>query len=106
MRFDLSGGVLPLLTTKYVSFSNVAHELLWFMSGSTDLMALERRGVYIWRANATPEYLRAVGLETRYAPFGDLGPIYSHQWRHFGANYTDCYANYRGKVSMIARALA
>lgn len=100
LRFDLTDDQLPLLTTKQISYSNVLHELLWFISGSTNLQDLERRGVHIWRANATPEYLKRVGLHQRYDAFEDLGPIYSHQWRYFGASYIDCHTNYKGKVSV------
>lgn len=98
LRFDLSDNRLPLLTTKHVSFANVAHELLWMMSGSTNNQDLERRGVKIWRGNASPGYLRQVGLDHKYRPYHDLGPIYPHQWRHFGAPYIDCETDYSGKV--------
>lgn len=100
LSFDLSDNRLPLLTTKFVSVKNVLHELLWFMSGSTNLQHLERHGVFIWHENASPEYLESVGLAHRYAPYTDLGPIYSHQWRHYGASYVDCYTDYTGKVSL------
>lgn len=69
MRFDLSKG-FPLMTTKFVSFENVKAELLWFISGSTninDLKALYHK-CNIWDAWAT---------ET-----GDLGPVYGHEWNH------------------------
>lgn len=73
LRFDLSGGTMPLLTTKRVFWRGVMEELLWFISGSTDAADLSSRGVHIWDANA-----RAHGKGT------DLGPVYGHQWRHFG----------------------
>lgn len=98
LKFNLSDNTLPLLTTKHVSVRNVLHELLWFMSGSTNLKMLERYGVNIWHENASPEYLESVGLSHRYQPYTDLGPIYSHQWRHYGAKYTDCFTNYKGQV--------
>jgi thymidylate synthase len=102
LSFDLSENTLPLLTTKHVSFYNVAQELLWFMSGSTNQKDLENKKVRIWRDNSSPEYLERVGLK-RYAAFEDLGPIYSHQWRHFGAPYVDSKTNYTGQVSCRRR---
>lgn len=85
MRFDLSDGVIPLLTTKKVSFKNVALELLWFLSGSTDAKILEAQGVSIWRGNSSREYLDSIGL-TDYVE-GEVGPSYGFSWRHWGADY-------------------
>jgi thymidylate synthase len=67
LRHDLSEGY-PLLTTKRVSFDVVAHELCWFLSGSTNIRYLRKHGVTIWDAWADPET-------------GDCGPIYGKQWR-------------------------
>lgn len=69
LRFDLSKG-FPLLTTKKLHWPSIVHELLWFISGSTNNNWLERRGVRIWREWAKPN--------------GELGPIYGWQWRHAG----------------------
>lgn len=93
MRFDLSKG-FPLLTTKFVSLRNVALELFWFLSGSTDSTLLEKQGVNIWRSNTTEEEMKRKGLEYRR---GDIGPGYGFQWRHFGANYKGCDQDYTGQ---------
>lgn len=79
MRFDLRAG-FPLLTTKKLHLKSIAHELLWFLSGRTDVSYLQQRGVRIWNEWATAEQCARFGRRA-----GDLGPIYGHQWRNFGA---------------------
>lgn len=79
MRVDLRDG-FPLLTTKKIFFRGVVEELLWFLSGSTSATDLQAKGVKIWDAWATQEQCAKFGREK-----GDLGPIYGHQWRNFGA---------------------
>lgn len=81
VRYDLSGGRLPMLTTKKLSFKFIAHELLWFLSGSTDAADLQKHGVTIWDEWATPDKCAKFGREP-----GNLGPIYGHQWRNFGGS--------------------
>ena len=80
MRFDLSKG-FPLLTTKKVHFKSVVIELLWFLKGRTDNQWLNDRNVSIWNEWATKEQCAKFGRSE-----GDLGPIYGHQWRNFGAS--------------------
>lgn len=79
-RHDLADG-FPLVTTKRVPFRAVAAELLWFLSGRTDNAWLNDQGVTIWDEWATAEQTARFGREA-----GDLGPIYGHQWRNFGAS--------------------
>jgi len=93
MEFDLTKS-FPLLTTKRVGWKTVLRELLWFMNGSTDNQLLKDKKVNIWNANASKEFLESRGLDYKE---DDLGPVYGFQWRHFGADYTDCKTNYTGK---------
>ena len=85
MRFDLSGGKIPLLTSKRVAWKSCFHELMWFLSGDTDNRNLTKKGVHIWDENATREFLDSRNLE-EYEE-GILGPIYGWQWRSWNAPY-------------------
>jgi thymidylate synthase len=80
MRFDLQKG-FPILTTKRVHFKSVAVELLWFLKGDTNVQYLQDNGVSIWNEWATAEQCARFGRNE-----GDLGAVYGHQWRNFGAN--------------------
>jgi thymidylate synthase len=79
MTFDLQEG-FPLLTTKKVFLRGIIHELLWMLSGDTNVRYLQDNGVHIWDAWATKEQCARFNREE-----GDLGPVYGHQWRRFGA---------------------
>lgn len=85
LSFDLSTGKFPLFTVRRLFFKGIVEELLWFLRGSTDTNDLLSRGVNIWNANASREFLDSRGL-TNYE-VGELGPVYGYQWRHFGARY-------------------
>lgn len=107
MRFALTEG-FPLLTTKKVPFRAIVHELLWFISGDTNIRYLVQNGVHIWNEWPFQHYLEAQGLSEKYpqysegwkaalknfkeriaadGPFaekwGELGPVYGKQWRDF-----------------------
>ena len=106
MRFDLTQG-FPLLTTKKVPFRLIAEELLWFIQGDTQLRTLALKDVHIWDEwpykaylirNELPvpktgsdewnagikEFIERVKTdETFAAEYGDLGPVYGYQWRHW-----------------------
>jgi thymidylate synthase len=79
MRFDLEQG-FPLLTTKKLHLKSIIHELLWFLRGETNVKPLQDAGVRIWNEWATAEQTARFGRSE-----GDLGPVYGHQWRNFGA---------------------
>ena len=79
MRFDLRQG-FPLLTTKKLHTKSIVHELLWFLRGETHVKPLQDAGVRIWNDWATAEQTARFGRQE-----GDLGPVYGHQWRNFGA---------------------
>lgn len=87
--------ILPLLTTKRVFLRAVTTELLWFVSGCTSSKPLSDAGIHIWDGNGSREFLDKLGFTHREE--GDLGPVYGFQWRHFGAEYSDCHADYSNR---------
>lgn len=69
MVFDLSDGSIPLLTTKKMFIPAIIHEMIWFLSGNTNIAALQENNVRIWNEWADDN--------------GDLGPVYGEMWRAF-----------------------
>ncbi|MEH6466214.1 MAG: thymidylate synthase [Porticoccus sp.] len=107
MRFPLEDG-FPLVTTKKVHLKSIIHELLWFIRGDTNIRYLVQNGVNIWNDWPFQSWLRETGQdkdfpmytpewreqmklfvervkvdETFAAQYGELGPVYGHQWRNF-----------------------
>jgi dihydrofolate reductase/thymidylate synthase len=103
MRFDLRK-TFPLLTTKRTFWRGVLEELLWLVRGDTNAKNLSDKGVKIWDANGSREFLDKRGLQHREE--GDLGPVYGFQWRHFGAKYVDMHTDYTGQgVDQLAECI-
>jgi thymidylate synthase len=97
MRFDLNEG-FPLLTTKKVHLKSVIHELLWFISGSTNIKYLVDNDVRIWndwpykayqessefKGETIEEFAQKIKESDEFAKkWGNLGPVYGKQWRDF-----------------------
>jgi thymidylate synthase len=94
LRFDLSASRVPLLTTKRVFWKAAAREMLWFLTGETNIRPLLQQGVTIWSdwplakfREASGENISQEAFEARIAEdaafaqrWGDLGPIYGRQW--------------------------
>lgn len=99
MRFDLADG-FPLLTTKKLHLRSIIHELLWFLRGETHVAPLQEAGVRIWNDWATAEQTARFGRQE-----GDLGPVYGHQWRNFGATLKADGTYERDGVDQIERLI-
>ena len=97
-RYNLNDG-FPLLTTKKVFYRGVLVELLWFISGETNIQPLVKQNVHIWdewpfekyknseeyQGENIKEFANKVATDDEFAKkWGDLGPVYGKQWRDFG----------------------
>ncbi len=94
LRFDLGGDRVPLLTTKRVYWKAAAKEMLWFLTGDTNIRSLLEQGVTIWSDWPLARYRKASGEDVSQKEFearivaddafaanwGDLGPVYGKQW--------------------------
>lgn len=97
MRFNLQDG-FPLLTTKKVHLKSIIHELLWFIKGDTNIKYLVENNVRIWNewpyrdfknsedfsGETLKEFVKKIKDDNEFAKkYGELGPVYGRQWRHF-----------------------
>ncbi|WP_324260762.1 thymidylate synthase [Altererythrobacter sp. H2] len=94
LRFDLGGGRMPLITTKRVYWKTATREMLWFLTGETNIRPLVLQGVKIWNewphahyvretgdAITLDEFVRRIAEDEAFAArWGDLGPVYGKQW--------------------------
>ncbi|MEL7686061.1 thymidylate synthase [Citromicrobium bathyomarinum] len=94
LRFSLADNAIPLLTTKRVFWKAAAREMLWFLTGETNIRPLVLQGVKIWNEWPHARYVRETGDdialdefvqriaddESFAARWGDLGPVYGKQW--------------------------
>ncbi|MEL6531162.1 MAG: thymidylate synthase [Pseudomonadota bacterium] len=94
LRFDLADRAMPLLTTKRVYWKTATREMLWFLTGETNIRPLVLQGVKIWNEWPHAHYVKETGEqigleefvqriaddETFAAKWGDLGPVYGKQW--------------------------
>ena len=94
LRFDLADGKMPLLTTKRVYWKTATREMLWFLTGDTNIRELCRQNVQIWTDWPLDTYRRETGSEISREDFsariaeddsfaarwGELGPVYGKQW--------------------------
>ncbi|WP_369025399.1 thymidylate synthase [Qipengyuania sp. RANM35] len=94
LRFDLADGAMPLITTKRVYWKTATRELLWFLTGDTNIRPLVLQGVKIWNEWPHANYVKETGEQISLEDFvqriaedeafaerwGDLGPVYGKQW--------------------------
>ncbi|MGY6551709.1 MAG: thymidylate synthase [Erythrobacter sp.] len=94
LRFDLADGAMPLVTTKRVYWKTATRELLWFLTGETNIRPLVLQGVKIWNEWPHARFVKETGEDITLDEFaariaedeafarrwGDLGPVYGKQW--------------------------
>ncbi len=97
LRFDLSSGQVPILTTKRVFWKLAVKEMLWFLTGGTNIAPLLRENVKIWtdwplasyRSQTSDDisqedFEARILADTNFAQkWGELGPVYGKQWRRW-----------------------
>ena len=81
ITFDISE-TIPVLTTRRIAWKTAITEMLFFLSGKSDTLELEKQNIKIWQGNTSREFLDSVGLKD--IPVGQLNFGYGHQIRHFG----------------------
>ncbi|MEH6691143.1 MAG: thymidylate synthase [Pseudorhizobium pelagicum] len=115
MRFDLSDGTFPVYTTKRVFWKTAVKEMLWFLTGQTNIQSLLRENVRIWTDWPLADYRKATGERISQEDFearvladdefaikwGDLGPVYGKQWRR----WVDAQGNEHDQVATLIQTL-
>ncbi|TBC95152.1 thymidylate synthase [Rhizobium leguminosarum] len=115
MRFDLSDGTFPVFTTKRVFWKTAVKEMLWFLTGQTNIQSLLRENVRIWTDWPLDKYRKATGEEISQEDFearilsddafalkwGDLGPVYGKQWRR----WVDAQGNEHDQIATVIETL-
>lgn len=115
MRFDLSGGTFPVYTTKRVFWKTAVKEMLWFLTGQTNIQSLLRENVRIWTDWPLASYRKATGDQISQEDFeakimaddefalkwGDLGPVYGKQWRR----WVDAQGNEHDQIAQVIETL-
>jgi len=109
LRFDLADGQMPLLTTKRVYWKTATREMLWFLTGDTNIRSLCAQGVQIWTDWPLDHYRRETGEDISREDFserivadgefaekwGNLGPVYGKQWVDWPTYEPDGQGTYR-----------
>jgi thymidylate synthase len=109
LRFDLADGRMPLLTTKRVYWKTATREMLWFLTGDTNIRSLCAQGVQIWTDWPLDHYRRETGEDISREDFserivadeefaekwGNLGPVYGKQWVDWPTYEPDGQGAYR-----------
>lgn len=115
MRFDLSDGTFPVYTTKRVYWKTAVKEMLWFLTGQTNIQSLLRDNVRIWTDWPLDKYRKATGESISQDDFearvladdefahkwGDLGPVYGKQWRR----WVDANGNEHDQIATLIHTL-
>ena len=115
MRFDLSDGTFPVYTTKRVYWKTAVREMLWFLTGQTNIQSLLRDNVRIWTDWPLDKYRKATGDAISQDDFeakiltdddfalawGDLGPVYGKQWRR----WLDADGNEHDQIATVIQTL-
>ncbi len=115
VRFDLSTGEVPILTTKRVYWKTAIKEMLWFLAGGTNIRELLQENVRIWTDWPLANYRKTTGDPIEQTAFearilddadfalkwGDLGPVYGKQWRR----WRDAQGREHDQVASVVEAL-
>lgn len=85
LRFSLELNRFPLMTCRKLPFRSIVEELLWMIRGQTDVSVLQSKGVHVWNANSTREFLDST--DRHHIATNHLGRSYGYQFRRFGGWY-------------------